>query len=108
MSNKREPLLMFLYRTVGYRDGTKAAAFAIAWGIYADDPKTEGLPTPEGYRRYWNTSEAAYFRELRAFRAAFVDDQFPDRVWSVLRRGVKSRKLGSATREAMFVESAWA
>jgi len=107
MATKREPLLMYLYRTVGYRDGTKAAAFLVAWGIYADDAKTVGPPTPEGYRLYWKASEAAYFRDLRAFRAAFVDDQFPDRLWSVLRRAVDSRKVASATREAMFVNGVW-
>jgi len=104
---KSEPLLMHLYRTSGFGDGTKAAAFIVAWGIYSDDPKSEKPPTPEGYRNYWKCSEASFYRELRAFRHSFADDRYPDRVWAMLRAHIESRKVASATKEAMFVAGRW-
>ena len=104
---KREPLLMHLYRENGFREGTRAGEFIVGWGIYSESLEAGQRPTMDGYSAYWRESQATSYRGLRAFRTAFPDDQFPDRVWRTIARQMEARKLGAATREAMFVVGAW-
>lgn len=106
---KREALLLHLYRELGFRDGTRAAEFIVSWGIYSDATILEkgNALSMDGYSRFWKESQATSYRGLRAFRRAFPDDTYPDRVWRLIAKQIEARKVAAATREAMFVESVW-
>jgi hypothetical protein len=104
---KREPLLMHLYRENGFREGTRAAEFIVSWGIYSEKLPSGEVPTMDGFSAFWRESQATSYRGLRAFRGAFPDDPFPDRVWAVIAKHVEARKVAAASRDAMFVEAVW-
>jgi len=100
--------LEFLYREVGYRKGTRVAAFVVAWGIYSDS-LSDGVPANmDGYGRYWKTSRATAYRELSAFHQVFPLDPLPDRVWMKLSEAVSARKsLSIAMAQASGVKAVW-
>jgi hypothetical protein len=102
---KRVTLLEHLYRKAGYRKGTKAAAFIVAWGIYSDSLPEGERAHMYGYRLYWKESQATAYRELQAFHEVFPDDPFPDRIWALLRQYVDSPKLPVAMAQALPVAS---
>lgn len=114
-------LLEYLYREMGYRKGTRVAAFIVAWGIYADT-LDESVSVPgerrrregkrshmDGYISYWKMSRATAYRELAMFREAFPGDEYPDRVWALVTDAVGSRRsLSVAMAEASVVKGVWA
>jgi len=101
-------LLEYLYRKMGYRKGTRVAAFVVAWGIYADTLGEDKRAHMDGYIKYWRTSRATAYRELSMFREAFPDDLLPDRVWSLVTGAVASRRsLSVAMAEASVVKEVW-
>lgn len=110
MTRKRPVTLVeYLFRSLGYRKGTKAAAFIVAWGIYADSVGDGERPGMHGYAKYWKQSVATSYRELEVFREAFPEDPFPDRVWAMIREHVETRKSRSvATAQALPVLGRWA
>jgi hypothetical protein len=100
--------LEFLYRELGYRRGTRAAAFVVAWGIYSDSLADGVESNMDGYGKYWNMSRATAYRELQVFHAVFPDDALPDRVWSKLSEGVTARKsLSVGMAQASGVKAVW-
>jgi hypothetical protein len=111
MTRKRPVMLgEYLFRKLGYRKGTKAAAFIVAWGLYSDS-LGEGEPwSVEAYADYWRESHSTAYRELRVFREAFPEDSYPFRVWGVIRDSVEARRSGSvavAVAQALPVEGVW-
>ena len=103
---KTEALLLYLYRKVGFRDALRAAEFLTAWGVYVDSESPE-KPSVEGYAKYWKESIATAYRGLAAFRRAFPDDRYPDRVWGLVRRQVEFRNVAQASKDVMFAVGAW-
>lgn len=110
MSRSRPVTLVeFLYGKLGYRRGTKAAAFIVAWGIYADSLPVDEVWSMHGYAKYWKQSPATSYRELEVFREAFPGDQWPFRVWALVRDSVDARKSRAlATAQALPVVGRWA
>jgi len=107
-AKRRLTLVEYLYRTLGYRKGTRAAAFIVAWGIYSDSLPDGERAHMYGYANYWKQSQATSYRELETFHAAFPDDALPDRVWAQLREHVDARKSVSvATAQALPVVGRW-
>lgn len=108
MPRQKEMLGVYLFRKLGYRKGTKAAAFIVAWGIYADSLSEGEVPTMDGYQRYWKSNPAAAYRERAVFHDAFPDDLTPDRIWRLAREQVQSRRSVSvAVAEALPVAATW-
>jgi hypothetical protein len=107
MPRKRVTLLEYLYRSVGYRKGTKAAAFIVAWGLYSDSLPDGSRPHMYGYSKFWKQSSASSYRELVVFHEVFPGDATPDRVWSVIGDVVESKKLADAMAQALRVEAVW-
>lgn len=107
MPRSRVTLLEYLYRKVGYRKGTKAAAFIIAWGIYSESVEEGRRAHMDGYSTYWNQSRASSYRELAVFHEVFPNDLLPDRIWRLLRQHVQSKKLAVAMAEALPVVAVW-
>lgn len=98
----------FLFRKLGYRKGTKVAAFVVAWGIYTDSLQEGRRASMFGYANYWKQSQATSYRELEVFHEAFPDEVLPDRVWSVVGRHVEERKSRAvAAAQALPVVSRW-
>lgn len=105
---QRETLAVFLFRELGYRKGTKVAAFIAAWGIYSDQvPDGEG-PYIHGYTKYWKQNQANTYRELHAFHEVFPDDATPQRLWDIARKAVKDRKtVAVATAQVLPAMGEW-
>jgi hypothetical protein len=104
-----ELLSVYLFRTLGWRKGTKVAAFIAAWGIYSDSLPRKGERTLAGYASFWRESRATSFREQELFRLAFPDHLTPESLWRDLRRDV-SRAEGdrdSATATVLAVRGSW-
>ncbi len=104
-----ELLSVYLFRALGWRKGTKVAAFVAAWGIYSDSLSRNAERTLAGYAAYWNESRATSFREQELFRLAFPDHLTPESLWQGLRRDV-SRAEGdrdSATATVLAVRGSW-
>lgn len=110
MTRKR-PLMLgeYLFQKLGYRNGTKVAAFIVAWGIYADSLPVDDVWTIEGYARYWGESDSTAYRELRLFREAFAEDSYPFRVWALIRDDVDARKSrrSVAIAQALSISGGW-
>jgi hypothetical protein len=105
---KRVTLAEHLFRSIGVRKGTRAAAFIAAWGIYSDQVAEGSKATMYGYSLYWKQSQATSYRELDAFHSAFPDEALPDRIWAQARAAVESRRsLPAATAQAMAAVGAW-
>jgi hypothetical protein len=111
MTPKRPVMLgEYLFRKLGYRRGTKAAAFIVAWGLYSDSLGEGESWSVEAYAKYWGESFSTAYRELNVFREAFPDDGYPFRVWGVVRDSVearKSRSLPVAMAQVLPVVGTW-
>lgn len=108
MAAKSVTLAEYLFKKVGLRKGTRAAAFIVAWGLYAESVPPESTPTMVGYTAYWKQSEATSYRELDVFHQAFPTERYPDRIWWKARSAVQDRKsLSAATGQAMAAVSVW-
>jgi hypothetical protein len=108
MVKKRETLAEYLFRTVGFRKGTRAAAFIAAWGIYSDQVPEGEAVNLFGYTKFWKSSQATTYRELATFHEAFPDEALPDRLWAQARAAVEARKsLPSATAQLMGTAGTW-
>lgn len=108
MSAKSVTLAEYLFKKVGLRKGTRAAAFIVAWGLYMDSLPPESKPTMVGYSAYWKQSDATSYREFDVFHQAFPDEKYPDRIWEKARSAVHDRKaLSAATGQAMAAVSVW-
>lgn len=108
MTAKRQTLAEFLFREVGWRKGTKVAAFIVAWGIYSDQVPEGEKTHLWGYSQYWKQSNANTYRELSAFHEVFPDDVLPDRLWDEARAAVKDRKsLAIATAQVLPAVGVW-
>lgn len=83
-----ELLSLYLFRALGWRKGTKVAAFIAAWGIYSDSLSRSAERTLAGYAAYWGESRATSFREQELFRLAFPGELTPEDLWRENRRGV--------------------
>jgi hypothetical protein len=100
---------VYLFRTLGWRRGTKVAAFVAAWGIYSDSLSRSAERTLAGYASFWHESRATSFREQELFRVAFPEHLTPESLWRELRRDV-SRADGdrdSATATVLAVRGSW-
>jgi hypothetical protein len=101
-------LAEYLFKKVGLRKGTRAAAFIVAWGIYMDSLPPEKKANMYGYSGYWKQSEATSYRELDVFHQAFPNEKYPDRIWAKARSVVLDRKaLTAATGQAMAAVGDW-
>lgn len=105
---KRQTFAEFLFREMGFRKGTKVAAFVAAWGIYSDQVPEGEAPYIHGYTKYWKQNQANTYRELHLFQELFPDDATPQRLWDVARKAVKDRNsLSVATAQLMNVAGDW-
>lgn len=108
MVAKRVTLAEFLFEKVGFRKGTRVAAFIAAWGLYVESLPPEKKATMVGYTAYWKQSEATSYRELDVFHQAFPDERYPDRIWEKVRPDVLDRKAVRAVAgQAMAAVGVW-
>lgn len=89
MSPKPVPLAVELYRKVGFRKGTKALEFVVAFGLLYE--QLGEAPTMAQYIEHWKMSVAGGYRDRDAWVAA-VGDRDPLEVWLAARDRVEERK----------------
>ena len=85
MSEQREVLAVYLFRTLGWRKGSKVVAFVASWGIYSESLLPGDERSLGAYGAYWSQSRATCFREQELFRQAFPGYETPELVWRQVR-----------------------
>jgi hypothetical protein len=100
--------MVYLFRKLGWRKGSRVAAFIAAWGIYSDS-QGSGERTLDGYAAYWRQSRATSFREQELFRLAFPQHLTPEPLWRSIRRSVdRSADRDSVAGKVMTLRGTWA
>jgi hypothetical protein len=90
VSERPELLSVYLFRKLGWRKGSRVAAFIAAWGIYSEGSPA-GERTLDAYADYWNQSRATAFREQELFRKALPHYETPEAMWREIRRSMLLR-----------------
>lgn len=89
MSPKPVPLAVELYRKVGFRKGTKALEFVVAFGLLYEH--LGSTPSMLQYQEHWKMSLAGAYRDRDAWVLA-MGDRDPLEVWLAARDRVEERK----------------
>jgi len=109
LRDSSEPLSVFLFRQVGWRKGSKVAAFIAAWGIYSESLRPADERSLLGYAVFWGESRATAFREQELFRLVFPQLSTPEPLWRTIRRSVvRSDDRDAVAGTVMVVRGDWA
>ncbi len=94
----KETLATVAVRNAGPVTGARGLVFLVVWGLASDS-----LGHPASMAEYIEWSGARHttaYREALRFKAAFPGEDGPERLWSEVRRAVRSRDRAGAIAEA--------
>lgn len=74
---------------VGVRKGTDVMAFVIAWA--STEAKLGHRPTVEEYAVDWKMSASTAYRELRLFRQAWPEFEYPSGLADLMQRTAREK-----------------